>query len=456
MLEQETPLPIPKGTTRSSRPVSALLLIWWLLFLGVIPFPFETPGSSDFITATSEGSLDRVVLALSLATIGAAFAPEALAKLRSRTAATMLKLLGAYVLWSGASVLWSQAPGLTFRRLVLLGLILLAGVGLGAGFYGARRDGPLLLARHAVVAGMIAAANVWVPKLATGDVNILSPTWTLAPISIGFTTGIPILFGTLAAVHLHYSRENVIPGVKHGSMLTVSVFLFTIFNLRKRGVMAATAFTTAALTLINRGRAARGRNFFLVVVAGSGLAILLLAMGSDIISSIVPLIARGETAAEIGELSGRTRLWPELLSHYFDRPLHGYGFGAFWTVDETLAIWRAVRWPAVNAHNGYLDELLATGVIGFTLMAAILGNGLRVALKAAREKREGICFMVAAWMSAFLLLNLTDSFLQSFFHYAFIATMVGVFFVIARFGFDEERPRIYGRRGSLSPRRRPG
>ena len=41
-------------------------------------------------------------------------------------------------------------------------------------------------------------------------------------------------------------------------------------------------------------------------------------------------------------------------------------------------------WPAVNSHNGLLDELLATGVVGVSLALAVWAYGVRISVTAAR------------------------------------------------------------------------
>jgi O-antigen ligase len=83
-------------------------------------------------------------------------------------------------------------------------------------------------------------------------------------------------------------------------------------------------------------------------------------------------------------LSGRTGLWEELLGYAAERPLLGYGPGAFWSARHLEAIYATQRWPASEAHSLYLEQLLDLGAIGLSLLVLLLGGG---ALRAARWLR---------------------------------------------------------------------
>ena len=78
----------------------------------------------------------------------------------------------------------------------------------------------------------------------------------------------------------------------------------------------------------------------------------------------MPYLSIGEGLRNITTLSGRIPLWQELLRRASEHSYLGHGFGAFWTPDRFAEVFTATKWYAVVAHNGFLDEILATGVVG--------------------------------------------------------------------------------------------
>lgn len=74
-------------------------------------------------------------------------------------------------------------------------------------------------------------------------------------------------------------------------------------------------------------------------------------------------------------LTGRTDLWGYAVDNIRDKPLLGYGYGAFWTYDSVPArrIREAINWDsAPHAHNGYLDLTLEVGLVGLISYVALL------------------------------------------------------------------------------------
>ncbi|MAK62235.1 MAG: polymerase [Ponticaulis sp.] len=69
-------------------------------------------------------------------------------------------------------------------------------------------------------------------------------------------------------------------------------------------------------------------------------------------------------------LTGRTDIWEVLFGLIEDRPMLGYGYGAFWGEESVPAnaVRRATEWPVPTAHNGLIEVLLALGWLGGGLL----------------------------------------------------------------------------------------
>lgn len=80
------------------------------------------------------------------------------------------------------------------------------------------------------------------------------------------------------------------------------------------------------------------------------------------ISLIYSYLLRGQDSVDIATLSGRTMMWRQAFEFIKKRPLFGYGFGVGGgMVGKTLT---GGFYGIKHMHNGFIETLLGTGVIG--------------------------------------------------------------------------------------------
>src|SRR5262249_31162324 len=53
-------------------------------------------------------------------------------------------------------------------------------------------------------------------------------------------------------------------------------------------------------------------------------------------------------------------------------PLFGAGYESFWLGDRLKALWSQFWWQPNQAHNGYLETYLNSGIIGLVILACFL------------------------------------------------------------------------------------
>jgi O-antigen ligase len=111
-------------------------------------------------------------------------------------------------------------------------------------------------------------------------------------------------------------------------------------------------------------------------------------------------------------LSGRLPLWQTLLPHAAERLWTGHGFGAFWTPDRFSEVYAAVRWSAVVAHNGFLEELLATGLVGLLLLLAFWTYGMYLSWQLGPSG-----YLVFSWLALFLYFNAMATIIESYYQF---------------------------------------
>ncbi len=108
------------------------------------------------------------------------------------------------------------------------------------------------------------------------------------------------------------------------------------------------------------------------------------------------------------DLTGRGDLWPTIIQMVLARPLLGYGYEGFWrgTTSPSYTVWKAVGWPAPNAHNGLLDMLLAVGLLGGVLFAlSFMLNLLKVFLRV--QVTKDVCAICPVLALVFLMISNT-------------------------------------------------
>lgn len=111
-------------------------------------------------------------------------------------------------------------------------------------------------------------------------------------------------------------------------------------------------------------------------------------------------------------LSGRTGIWEAIMRQVEQRPLQGYGFGAFWRPESVPGAWvrKEVQWNVVAADNGWYDLLAQIGYLGVGLFLVTLIVGFAAAFRSLWRGRE--CYWALLWFALLCLFSLSESVLM--------------------------------------------
>jgi len=104
-------------------------------------------------------------------------------------------------------------------------------------------------------------------------------------------------------------------------------------------------------------------------------------------------------------LTGRTELWDVVLNNASTHFLTGGGLGAFWVPAnlEMIGLYDEFVWLPNEAHNGYVDLLNDSGLIGLLLFLLVLINYFYYCSKLGNSKYWIILMIVI------MILNLTET-----------------------------------------------
>jgi len=297
---------------------------------------------------------------------------------------------------AAASVIWSAAPGVTFRRTIAL--------------FGTTAFGVYLASRYTVAE--LLRLLCWV----LGAAMVLSVAVVVYAPNLGIGSGDTGWLGIF--VHKNTLGRTM--------ALTILVFLF---QLRQRGtanrLVSVAMLGVACLTLLGSQSIAGMLTAATVVVTVPLWPILRLQRTLVVASAVFVLMVVITAACWIGtdievmvatvgkdpSLSGRAGLWVAVMDSIASRPWLGHGYSAFWLgwEGDSAVIWRVIGWLPPHAHNGILDLGLELGAVGVALFAV----GFAVAIGRAAVLIQRTRTVCGLWPISYLvfmvMVNLAES-----------------------------------------------
>jgi O-antigen ligase len=404
-----------------TRLVSGYLLLFWIgLIAPLLTYSPRGPSSAGM----SEGSLSNQVLISTFGLVGALFLPAAIRRFDGAFQ-WLLALWILYLGWAAASFIWTAEPTLTVRNLVAFVLVSVGCFGLGVGFYGSLPNGRDLFLRHVFWASVLSALVILLPlPFRFQQYDLLDPTQRL-DIGGNFSAYVtrPIMASLLILV------ATSILGVRRWTRrdwFWVAVLVLPLLALKSRGpivwgMLALGIFYLFYRTSI-RDRVLQAGVLFMI---GVGTYIYYAEnVLQTILGPLVPILTRGNPEAA-ANLTGRVPLWQALIDQVWQHPWLGAGFAAFWSPSNVAQLGSSAVLGRASAHNGYLEELLNTGVVGLTILLAFCLGTLTVALRRAR-RGDPLGWLLFLFIVFYLMLNLTNALTQEYFQPPFVLVLVAL------------------------------
>jgi O-antigen ligase len=318
-------------------------------------------------------------------------------------------VLLAYLTLVVVSIGWADDPQLALRRTMAFTLM---AVGV-AGFV--RLMPAVAIVSFALLGSAAYVLVAVVAEVVTGSFQPWAAGYRLSGVFHPNTVGSFCAIFVLAAV--------CTPGRARRGLLTlgVAVAVAVLLLTRSRSSVIALAVVLSLRWLVS---ATAGRTAFaLAAAAWIGCSALFL-FGGAVGPAVRDAVLMSRADSEVGTLSGRTALWEQLLQYASERPVLGYGVGAFWTPRRVQAVYTAQRWPAADAHSNYIEQLLDLGAVGLGLFLFVVGASAARAARAARRSAVGpaafmLCIIVYyALVGALETLQPAPSFLTFVFFWA--------------------------------------
>jgi exopolysaccharide production protein ExoQ len=389
----EDQLVISRGAEPRSRMTSVanVLLIAWFVICSAAIFPLLEMGDSGDLSDDSMARL-RWLLVPNL------IAVPVLTLLRARAILNVLlryPALVLLVLWIWLSVLWSVDPALSARR----ALSFTANTIIACFVVSFFRPKEIVRTLTFAVMGLVGLSLVFAAVLP--DLAFMPDSGEFRGV---FThkNVMGALLGIAAMLLAVCGRVGLIsPLATAGGLATIVALVIPTGSATAMMLVALVAVLHVPIAIAGMpGRLATVGMAFLIL-CGLALALPLLFGRNRIFMAI----GRDPT------LTGRTELWAFVQGMIDQRPLHGYGYQAFFDLrgvhEHVLGL---VGWDAPNAHNGYLEVWLGLGLVGLMLTIVFLLRGFMRAVRALIDDPKSVpaCFAFFC-LGVYLFRNFTES-----------------------------------------------
>lgn len=297
-----------------------------------------------------------------------------------------------FFLYCAASVLWSDYPGVSFKRwikavgdLVMVMIVLTDPEPLAAVKRVLARTSLLLVPLSILVIKYFPDIGV---HYIAGDGRRFVNGLTTDKNALGATSmlfGIGCVWRFLAAYRDREGTHRTRHLIVHGTLLAMVIWLFTKANSVTSVlcfVMASGLIAATSVPALARKRAAVN------LLVAAVLAVAVLPLFLDVGTGLLTTVGRDAT------LTGRTDIWKEALA-VDTRPILGAGFESFWLgapLDD-----RGFSFHVNEAHNGYLEVYLNLGWVGVVLLAVLIVTGYRNVIGMLHRDAEAGGLLLAFW-----------------------------------------------------------
>lgn len=383
------PLPIPQVSLPGAGENLFLIV---LLFLTSSAFSAFLQGDEATSYGTRSGTMLTNIIWASMYVVTAIFVMQHCrnARLSFQRSWIFLAPVGVAI----ASLAWSDDRGLTFLRCVAL-----VGTTLQSYYLAVRFSYKQLLRALAWVGAISMALSymfaLFLPKLGIAT-DLFEGDW-LGIFPHKNTLGGNAALWFLVFLVLSASEKENPWAARFAAGASLLVVFFSD--------SASSIVSCVVILAIFLGRKVFWLPRWALVTAGVGaLGALNWGLTSESLGAVVSSVGRDPT------LTGRTEIWGLVWMMIMDKPILGYGYGAFWRGLEGPSefVWRSFGVPLFYSHNGFLDVWLDVGVVGLLLLLA----GLVICFKKAARMFRVSKSAESMWPLLFLILlfvsNLTE------------------------------------------------
>lgn len=309
----------------------------------------------------------------------------------------------AYGGWAMVSLVWSQEPNITGKRLLVFAIDALFLYAL------ARRASILQIAALGLACtSTVALVALYADVMVLHSFAPFDPDYRFMGVMTANFQAMNLFVGLVCGLTLLQWRRDWFPWLS--PLLFFLSVLLLLTRARIGAFLAVLVLAGVAFDLSMRFLAAQTRALVLVLACMVVAPCFCFAMGRSGAGALTGVFMMGRKDTEnTASLSNRAPLWSELWSSVEDHPVLGAGFEAFWTPARVSRVSLDQGWVVPHAHNTYLDQSLSLGGVGAGLYLCTLWGACAVAWRRYWRSRTAESFFPAALLSWIAILSLSES-----------------------------------------------
>jgi exopolysaccharide production protein ExoQ len=382
-------------TRRAARRHSVPWLFFGVLSVAlffIVHFPVELHRTWDSLNNQSQeviaqeyssGSLVRQIVLVILGVFALTSLVTRRSDRRLRMDGLLSWVLVVFTGWAVLSLMWSDDPPLTLKRVAILVILSTVAVAMVQRF-----------TLHEIVLWMFfnmasfLVVSIIVEMLA-GTFEPFAANYrfsgTQHPNGEAIECGV-LFLSALAAGRLEKQYRWIF--WTFGALALIFLFL-----TRSRTSLVATLLGLAAYVIIlSPWKTMR----ITLPVLGVLVPLVILLISVGVISKNAMALGREDVADSPDSISGRTVLWNDVGPYIRQQPIEGHGYEAFWTPAHIAVISDKLDWGVPDSHSAYVDCLLSLGFVGLTMYCLSFIGGLwRVFAFYQRTRDADFAFLAA-------------------------------------------------------------
>lgn len=110
-------------------------------------------------------------------------------------------------------------------------------------------------------------------------------------------------------------------------------------------------------------------------------------------------------------LTGRSKMWPLIVSDILDRPILGYGYGGYWGgyLSPAHEVWVSQSWFPGHAHNAAFEVALRVGIVGLVIFVVINVRAVMRAVRLIQDVPGPQALLPLVYFTLALMMSITES-----------------------------------------------
>jgi exopolysaccharide production protein ExoQ len=208
-----------------------------------------------------------------------------------------------------------------------------------------------------------------------------------------------------------HRRRSVIAQL---TLLAMSLWLFW----QADSMTSFMCFVLGSAFIVATGFGFLDRTAWLIHVSvASALGVVATVLLMDVGGGVLEVVGRDPT------LTGRTEIWG-VVKEFAGNPWVGTGFESFWLGDRLEAMWAKYWWHPNEAHCGYLDVFLTLGWVGLLFLVGVIAAGYGRVIRQFRHDPVAGSLALAIFV-AVLAYNVTETAFR-YFHPLWVLFLLAV------------------------------